>query len=54
MMGVGVAECQIYGAGCDAMCAMTASEMVQVEWNGWVLQTPGINFEKLPLRWAPK
>ena len=54
MMGVGVAECQIYGAGCDAMCAMTASEMVQVERNGWVLQTPGTNFEKLPSRWAPK
>ena len=37
MMGVGVAGCQIYGAGCDAACVIVASEMVQVEGNGLVL-----------------
>ena len=45
MMGVGVAGCQIYSAVCDAMCAIAALEMVWVEWNGLVLQTPGTNFE---------
>ena len=48
MMGVGVAGCQIYSAVCDAACAIAASEMVWVERNGLVLQTPGTNFEKLP------
>ena len=48
MMGVGVAGCQIYGAVCDAACAIAASEMVWVEWNGLVLRTLGTNFEKLP------
>ena len=33
---------------CDAACAIVALEMVWVEWNGLVLQTPGTNFEKLP------
>ena len=28
MMGVGVVGCLIYGATCDAMCAIAASEMV--------------------------
>ena len=37
MMGVGVAGCQIYGAVCDATCAIAASEMVWVEWNGLIL-----------------
>ena len=37
MMGVGVAGCWIYGAGCDAMCAITALEMVQVKGNRLVL-----------------
>ena len=48
MTGVGVVGCRIYSAGCDAMCAITASEMVWVKGNGLVLQTPGTNFEKLP------
>ena len=48
MMGVGVVGCQIYGAVCDAMCAIAASEMVWVERNGLILQTLGTNFEKLP------
>ena len=48
MTGVSVAGCQIYGARCDATCAITASEMVWVEGNGLILQTPGTNFEKLP------
>ena len=48
MMGVGVAGCQIYGAVCDAACAIAASEMVWVEQNGLVLRTLGTNFEKLP------
>ena len=48
MIGVGVAGCQIYGAGCDATCAIMASEMVWVEGNGLILRTPGTNFEKLP------
>ena len=30
MMGVGVAGCRIYGAACDAACAIAASEMVRV------------------------
>ena len=47
-MGVSVVGCQIYGAVCDATCAIAASEMVWVEWNGLVLQTLGTNFEKLP------
>ena len=54
MMGVGVAGCQIYGAVCDAMCAIVASEVVWVEGNGLILQMPGTNFEKLPSWWAPK
>ena len=48
MMGVGVAGCRIYGAVCNAMCVIAALEMVWVERNGLVLQTPGTNFEKLP------
>ena len=48
MSGVGVAGCRIYGAVCDAVCAIAALEMVWVERNGLVLQTPGTNFEKLP------
>ena len=48
MTGVGVVGCQIYGAGCDAACAITASEMVLVEGTGLVLRMPGTNFEKLP------
>ena len=37
MTGVGVAGCQIYGAMCDAVCVITASEMVRVKGNGLVL-----------------
>ena len=37
MMGVGVAGCQIYGAVCNAACAIAASEMVWVEQNGLIL-----------------
>ena len=48
MTGVSVVGCQIYGAGCDAMCAIMALEMVQVKGNGLVLQMLGTNFEKLP------
>ena len=48
MTGVGVVGCRIYSAVCDAACAIMASEMVWVEWNGLVLRTPGTNFEKLP------
>ena len=48
MMGVGVAGCRIYGAVCNATCAIAALEMVWVERNGLILQTPGTNFEKLP------
>ena len=48
MTGVGVAGCRIYGAVCNAVCAITALEMVWVEWNGLVLRMPGSNFEKLP------
>ena len=48
MMGVGVVGCWIYGAGCDAVCAITASEMVRVKGNGLVLRMLGTNFEKLP------
>ena len=48
MMGVGVAGYRIYGAVCDATCAIAASEMVWVEWNRLILRTPGANFEKLP------
>ena len=48
MTGVGVAGCRIYGAVCDAACAIAASEMVRVERNGLILRTPGTNFEKLP------
>ena len=48
MMGVGVAGCRIYGAVCNAACAIVASEMVWVKWKGLVLRTPGTNFEKLP------
>ena len=48
MMGVGVAGYRIYGAVCDTVCAITASEMVWVEQNGLILRTPGTNFEKLP------
>ena len=47
-MGVSVVGCRIYGAVCDATCAITASEMVWVERNGLVLRMPGTNFEKLP------
>ena len=47
-MGVSVVGCQIYGAGCDAACAIMASEMVQVKGNGLVLRMLGTNFEKLP------
>ena len=42
MMGVGVVGCRIYGAVCDAACAIAASEMVWVERNGLVLRTPEI------------
>ena len=48
MMGAGVAGCRIYGAVCDATCVIAALEMVWVERNGLVLQTPGTNFEKFP------
>ena len=48
MTGVSVAGYWIYSAVCNAACAITASEMVWVERNGLVLQTPGTNFEKLP------
>ena len=48
MMGVSVAGCRIYGAVCNAACAIAASEMVWVEQNGLVLRMPGTNFEKLP------
>ena len=54
MTGVGVAGCWIYGAGCNAACAIVASEMVWVEQNELILQMPGTNFEKLPSWWAPK
>ena len=37
MMGVGVVGCGIYGAGCDAVCAIVASEMVLVEQDGLIL-----------------
>ena len=37
MTGVSVAGCQIYGAVCNAMCAIAALEMVWVEWNGLVM-----------------
>ena len=37
MTGVGVAGCRIYGAVCDATCAVAASEMVWVEQNGLIL-----------------
>ena len=37
MMGVSVAGCRIYSAGCDATCVIMASEMVQVKGNGLVL-----------------
>ena len=37
MMGVGVVGCWIYGAGCNATCAITASEMVWVERNRLIL-----------------
>ena len=48
MLGVSVAGCWIYGAVCNATCAIAASEMVWVEQNGLILQMPGTNFEKLP------
>ena len=48
MSGVGVTGCQIYGAVCDAACAIAASEMIWVERNRLILRTPGTNFEKLP------
>ena len=48
MMGVSVVGCQIYGAVCNAACAIAALEMVWVEQNRLVLRTPGTNFEKLP------
>ena len=48
MMGVGVVGCRIYGAVCDATCAIAALEMVWVERNGLILRMPGTNFEKLP------
>ena len=54
MMGVGVVGCRIYGAVCNATCAIAASEMVWVERNGLVLRTPGTNFKKLPSWWVPK
>ena len=37
MTGVGVVGCRIYGAVCNAMCAIAALEMVWVERNGLVL-----------------
>ena len=37
MTGVSVVGCQIYGAGCNAMCAIMALEMVWVEGNGLIL-----------------
>ena len=48
MTGVSVAGYRIYGAVCDTVCAITASEMVWVERNRLILRTPGTNFEKLP------
>ena len=48
MTGVGVTGCWIYGAVCDSVCAIAASEVVWVERNGLILRTPGTNFEKLP------
>ena len=48
MTGVSVAGCRIYGAVCDAVCAIVALEMVWVERNGLVLRMLGTNFEKLP------
>ena len=48
MMGVGVAGHQIYGAVCNAVCAIAALEMVRVERNRLILRTLGTNFEKLP------
>ena len=45
MSGVSVAGCRIYGAVCDAVCAIAASEMVWVERNGLILRTLGTNFE---------
>ena len=47
MTGVGVTGCQIYGAVCDAACAIAAS-VVWVEQDGLILRTLGTNFEKLP------
>ena len=37
MTGVSVVGCWIYGAGCDAACAIAASEMVWLEGNGLIL-----------------
>ena len=37
MTGVGVAGCQIYGAVCNAACAIAASEMVWEEQNRLIL-----------------
>ena len=45
MTGVGVVGHRIYGAVCDAVCAIVASEVVWVEGNGLILQMPGTNFE---------
>ena len=48
MTGVSVVGCWIYDAGCNATCAIVASEVVWVKGNGLVLRTPGTNFAKLP------
>ena len=45
MTGVSVAGCWIYGAGCDATCAIAASEMVWVKGNRLVLRMPGTNLK---------
>ena len=45
MTGVGVAGCWIYSAGCNAVGAIVALEMVQVKGNRLILQMPGTNFE---------
>ena len=37
MTGVSVVGCQIYGAVCNATCAIAALEMVWVERNGLVM-----------------
>ena len=48
MPKVSVPNGWMYGARCNAVCVVAASEMVWVKWDGLVLQMPGTNFEKLP------